>query len=113
MQFFLRCFRDPIQVPRIDNRVPRIRENHHRVHRIKENRVPRIREIGSLQVHIGHLTFSLKKNLVLCNEQMLAFFTWISFKASIKYLNQYLREMNAWVVFKTSIFSRSTGYKVL
>jgi len=34
---FLRCFRDPI-------------------------RVPRIREIGSLQVHIGYLTFSLKKN---------------------------------------------------
>jgi len=46
---------------RIENRVPRIRENHHRVPRIKENRVPGIREIGSLQVHIGYLTFSLKK----------------------------------------------------
>jgi len=34
--FFLRRFRDPI-------------------------RVPRIREIGSLQVHTGYLTFSLKK----------------------------------------------------
>ena len=41
--FFSRCFRDP-------NRVPSI-----------ENRVPRIREIGSLQVHTGYLTFSLKK----------------------------------------------------
>jgi len=38
--------------PRIKNRVPRIRENHHWVSRIKENRVPRIREIRSLQVHI-------------------------------------------------------------
>jgi len=50
-RFFLRCFRDPIRVPRIENQVPRIREN----------RVPRIREIGSLQVHMGYLTFSLKK----------------------------------------------------
>jgi len=41
---FLRCFRDPIRVPRIDNWVPRTRE------------------IGSLQVHSGHLTLSLKKN---------------------------------------------------
>jgi len=53
------CFRDPI-------RVPRIRENYHRVARIRENRVPRIRETGSLQVHIGCVTFSLKKNWVRC-----------------------------------------------
>ena len=52
--FFLRCFRDPI-------RVPRIRENYHRIPKIRENRVPRIREIGSLKIHIGYLTFSLKK----------------------------------------------------
>jgi len=39
---FLRCFRDAIRVPRM------------------ENRVPRIREIGYLQVHTGYLTFSLK-----------------------------------------------------
>ena len=65
---FLRCFRNPIRVPRIENRVPRIenrvpriRENYHRVPRTRENRVPRIREIGSLQVHTGYLTFSLKK----------------------------------------------------
>ena len=58
---FLRCFRDPIQVPRFENRVPRIRENYHLVPRTRENRVPRIREIGSLQVHSGYLTFSLKK----------------------------------------------------
>jgi len=62
--FFLSRFRDPIRVPRIENRLPTIRENHHRVPRIKENRVPIIREIGSLQVHIGYLTFSFKKNLV-------------------------------------------------
>ena len=42
---FLRRFRDPIRVPRI------------------ENRVPRIREIGSLQVHTGYLACSLKKLL--------------------------------------------------
>jgi len=47
---FLRHFRDPIRVPRIENRVPRIRENYHRV--------PRIREIGSLQVHTRYPTFS-------------------------------------------------------
>jgi len=35
-QVFLKRFRDPI-------------------------RVPRIREIGSLQIHIGYLTYSLKK----------------------------------------------------
>jgi len=45
-QVFLRCFRDPIRVPRIENRVPRIRENNHRVPRIRENRVPRMRESG-------------------------------------------------------------------
>ena len=38
---FLRCFRDTIRDPRIENRVPRIREDY--------LRVPRIRETGSLQ----------------------------------------------------------------
>jgi len=38
---FLRCFKDPIRVPRIENLVPRIRENYYRV--------PRIRKIGSLE----------------------------------------------------------------
>jgi len=52
---FLRCFRDPDRVPRIENRVPRISENYHRVPRIRENRVPRIREIGSLQINTGYL----------------------------------------------------------
>jgi len=66
-QGFLRRFRDPIRVPRIENWVPTIRENHHRVPRIKENRVPRIGEIGSLHGHIGYLTFSLKKNCIWCN----------------------------------------------
>jgi len=46
---------DPIRVRRIENRLPRISENYHRV--------PRIRDIGSPQVHTGYLTFSLKKNL--------------------------------------------------
>ena len=46
-QVFQRHFRDPIWVPRIINRVPRIRQNYHRVPRIRENRVLRIRENGS------------------------------------------------------------------
>jgi len=46
----LRSFRDPIRVPRISNRVPKIRKN----------RVPRVREIGFLQIQTGFLTFSLK-----------------------------------------------------
>ena len=37
---FLRRFRDPIRVSRISNRVPRIKENYHRVPKIRENRVP-------------------------------------------------------------------------
>jgi len=41
---FLRRCRDLI-------RVPRIKENYHRVPKIREYRVPRIREIGSLQIH--------------------------------------------------------------
>jgi len=63
-QVFFKRFRDPIRVPRILNRVPRIRENHHRIPKIRENWVPRIREIESLQIHTRYLTFSLKKNLV-------------------------------------------------
>jgi len=39
---------DPIRVPRI------------------ENRIPRIREIGSLQVNTMYLTFSSKKTLIWC-----------------------------------------------
>ena len=50
----LRCFRDPIRVLRIENRVPRISENDHRVPKIRENRVPRISEVGSLQFHTGY-----------------------------------------------------------
>jgi len=49
---------DLIGVPRIENRVPRIIENYHRVPRIRENRVRRIREFGSLQVRTRYLTFS-------------------------------------------------------
>jgi len=47
-QFFLSRFRDPIWVPRISNRVPKITENYHQVPEIRENRVPRITEIRSL-----------------------------------------------------------------
>ena len=56
-------FRDLIRVPKISNRVPRVRENYHQVLKIRENRVSRNREIGSLQqqVHTGYLTISLKK----------------------------------------------------
>ena len=60
---FLRRFRDPNRVPRISNRVPIIKENYHLVPKIIKNRVPRIREIGSLQIQTGFLTFSLKKTL--------------------------------------------------
>jgi len=63
-RFFLSRFRDPIRVPRISNRVPRITENYHWVPKIGENWVPRIREIGSLQIHIEYLTF-LKKSLYI------------------------------------------------
>jgi len=59
IQGFLRRFRGPI-------RVPRIRENYHRVPKIRENRVPRIREIGFLQIQTGFLTFSLKTTLIQC-----------------------------------------------
>jgi len=64
-RFSLRRFRNPSRVPRISNRVPRIRENYHRVPNIRENRVPKIREIGSLQIHTGYLTFSLEKLFLL------------------------------------------------
>ena len=63
-RFFLRRFRDLICVTRISNWVPRIRENHHRAPKIRENRVLRIREIRSLQIHTWYLTFSLKKTLL-------------------------------------------------
>jgi len=46
-------FKEFYRVPRIENRVRRIRENYHRV--------PKTREIGSLQVYTGYLTLSLKK----------------------------------------------------
>ena len=65
---FLRWFKDPIQVPRIETRVPRSSENCHRFPRIKENRVPSIRENVSLQVHNGYLTFSLKNPCIIANE---------------------------------------------
>jgi len=61
---FLRHFGDPIRVPRISNRVSRIRENYDQVPKIRESRVPGIREIGSLQIHTWYLTLSLKKILV-------------------------------------------------
>jgi len=39
-QVFLRCSRDAIQVPRIENRVFWVRENYRRVLKIRQNRVP-------------------------------------------------------------------------
>jgi len=65
MRFFLGRFRDSIRVPRVSNRVPRIRENYHRVPKIREYLVPRITEIGSLQIHTAYLTFSFKENWFL------------------------------------------------
>jgi len=60
VRVLLRRFRDPVRVPRISNRVLRIRENDHRVPKIKKG-VPRNREIGSLQIQTRFLTFFLKK----------------------------------------------------
>jgi len=63
---FLRCFRDLNRVLRIENWVPRNKENYHRV--------PRIREIGSLQIYTGNLIFSLKKYqcITFCKVQFIA-----------------------------------------
>jgi len=72
---FLRRFRDPIRIPRISNRVPRHRKNYDQVHKIRENRVPRIREIGSLQIHTRYLTSSSKKTLPTTN----LFSKWFSY----------------------------------
>jgi len=62
---FLRRCKGPIRITRIENRVPRIIENNHRVPKIRENRVTRIGKAGSLQVHTGCLTLSLKKTLII------------------------------------------------
>jgi len=60
-QGFLRCFRDPVRVPRIENRVTSISENYHRVPRIRENRVPtgpyRVRNIFFKKNCIRHFSF--------------------------------------------------------
>ena len=74
VRVFLRRFRDPIRVPIIENRVPRFRDNYHRVPRIRENRVPRIREIGSQVVHTGYLTFSLKQTLLYVHFGQIQYF---------------------------------------
>jgi len=66
-QGFLRRCRDPIRVFRIENRVPRFIKDYHRVPGMRENKVPRIREIGSLQIHSGYLTFSLKNLSLRCS----------------------------------------------
>ena len=72
-QGFIRRFRDPIRVPRISNRAPRIREYYHWVPKIRENSVPRIIEIGSLQIQNGFLTFSLKKTCSVVSFKSLLF----------------------------------------
>jgi len=56
VRVFLRRFRDPNRVPRISNRVPKVRENYHRVPKIRENRVP----TDPNQVH----NIFLKKNML-------------------------------------------------
>jgi len=50
---FFEVFKDPIWVLRIEKLLSRVNGNYHWV--------PRLREIESLQVHTGYLTFSLKK----------------------------------------------------
>jgi len=78
LSVFLRCFGDLIRVPRIENWVPRIRENYHRVLRIRENRVPRIRQAGSLQIHTGCLIFSLKKTGIILDSQKYIMLIYVS-----------------------------------
>jgi len=53
---------DPIQVPRISNWVPRIRENYHRVHKIKENRNHR-NQVPTDPNRVPNI--SIEKNLAL------------------------------------------------
>ena len=60
---FSRRFRIPICVPRI-------RENYHLVPKIRENRLPRIREIVSLQIHTGKQIFPLIKKKRFYTEQI-------------------------------------------
>jgi len=43
-------------------------ENYHRVPKIRKNRVRKIREIGSLHIQTGFLTFSLKKTGIWYND---------------------------------------------
>jgi len=79
-QVFLRRFRDPIRVPRISNQVLRITKNYHRVPKIRENWVPKIREIGSSQIQTGFLTFSFKKKPG--KTQVILYCTWLKPKSS-------------------------------
>jgi len=66
--FFQGILRTRFRSLRISNWVLRIRENYHRVPIIKENQVLRIRQIRSLQIHTGYLTFSLKKTCIGVNK---------------------------------------------
>ena len=93
---FLRCFRDPIRVPRIENRVTRNGENYHQVLRIRENRVPRIRQIGSLQVRTGYLTFSFKKNLRTSITALFERICWICWKSVFTARVQAFRALQCW-----------------
>ena len=69
---FLRCFRDPNWGPRIENRVPRIRENYHRIPTIRENQVSGIscwkrNWVPTCSYRVAYLTFSLKKTVYGCH----------------------------------------------
>jgi len=69
---FIRCFGNPIRVPRIENRVPRIRERYQGRYlngycnqyyeMVAINALKLSRKLfGPLQVHAWYLKFSLKK----------------------------------------------------
>jgi len=69
--------------------VPRIRKKYHLVLRIRENRVPKIRGIGSLQVHTGYLTFSLKKTVEAVKKNF--------FITAYVYISKTFKLTNLWI----------------
>ena len=86
MQGFLRPSRDPIRVSRIENRVPAIRENHHRVPRIKENRVP----TGSHRVP----NIFLKKTCIIINWKYEKYYYKVKLIKNIEILKNQKKEKN-------------------
>jgi len=123
---FLRRFRDPTWVSRISNREPRIRENYHRVPKIRENRVPKIREnrvpkireIGSLKSEKSGPYRSkrvpnifLKKNLPQLQSLLLFLKKWRRKTVSVKLLSTHCRNICSWRSFWPGVACSNAGNK--